>query len=252
VIRGSSGAQVRVLGDRAVKSCDGDATRLVEQGKRLQRYPATCLPHVFHVYAKSYVMEKLVAAPAWALNHRVILSTMFDALRTNIWSHEADVSWNSEATSRKVHELLEMFGLGHLRTVVFELYGAVRWDQTRRCLTHGDPTFDNVMFREDSGSLVLVDPLPATNAVPDLQAVDTGKILQSAIGWERVRYGDSSQEFDVQMRDIRALVGTDNDWRATIFWCFVHLVRTLPYVPENRITGVKELLDDTIKLSRRV
>lgn len=90
---------------------------------------------------------------------------------------------------------------------------------------HGDPTLANVMLR--NGELVICDPIPAGGKIPAHWTVDVGKLLQSAIGWERHLYGMPIE------RDacVRAVLGDLDELhqRRCWFWCMVHLLRIIPY-----------------------
>lgn len=243
--RGTSGATFTVLGERVVKKQPG-VDRVVEQGTWIQRHRASVLPKIFHVYAYSYVMERLVAPASEYLDHNAVLFAMLRDLNHDVWSRDPEVEHDPPATHAKLTQLLVNFELHEHADQLTWLVDAVNWSTLRRCLTHGDPTFDNVMFRESTGELVLVDPLPGTPAIPDLRAVDTGKILQSIIGWERVRYGGMRHAFRGDVEMLHTFIADENEWLATVFWCFVHLARTLPYVPSSLVDPVKELARDTL------
>lgn len=57
--------------------------------------------------------------------------------------------------------------------------------------THGDATLDNAM-RNDYEELTWIDPIPYREDIPPLVGVDLGKLLQSACGYEQVKYGQTS------------------------------------------------------------
>jgi hypothetical protein len=85
-------------------------------------------------------------------------------------------------------------------------------------------------------------------AVPDIRAVDLGKIMQSLLGWEAVRYADRTQRvqphvlFDF-MPDLRI-----NEHKATVFWAIVHIIRTYPYTGDDVRTGQREMIDHAFSL----
>ncbi len=62
------------------------------------------------------------------------------------------------------------------------------WKDVEQCLTHGDPTFANMMSRPiegvNRGQMLLCDPVPPGRRVPQIREVDQAKILQSMLGWE--------------------------------------------------------------------
>lgn len=242
--RGSSGATISILGDRAVKMSHETNTgqRIMNQGLWLQRHQSPAVPQVFQVYARSYVMERLIVPPFWALDHQVIFDHLLATLSVNIWSQPAEVEYeDSTATTVKYHRLCDAFGLDEVRIQLDELSRGIFWRDLKRCLTHGDPTFDNVMFREDDAQtgVVIADPIPATPAIPDIRAVDLGKILQSLLGWEEIRYDLRSFKLRIGTEDLHRCVRDENEWRATIFWSIVHMLRAMPYVDDNVRTKLK-------------
>lgn len=250
--RGSSGAEFTVLGDRVVKRQHGDGTRIMSQGRWLVQHSTRVLPLTFQVYAKSYVMERLIAAPPWALDHKAIFDEMFLRLNIYVWSSSAIVQLELNALHEKINVLLGTYDPDgkqqSLRIKLRTLFDSIHWDELPTCLTHGDPTFDNVMFRERTGELVIIDPIPATPAVPDVRAVDFGKILQSMLGWERIRYGHI-YEFKVHQPDVlRSKIPNDNEWTATKFWAIIHLLRAYPYVTHDVRIRLESLIDDVIVL----
>lgn len=259
--RGSSGADVVVLGDdRVLKRKFGD-TRIAEQGAWLQKHASPVLPVVHQVYAESYIMERLAVPPVRLLDHEKTLYTMIGSLRQHVWSKPPLAPPNHDMLLTKLEHLIETYEMQRIWTAVYRAHGQIRWQKLHRCLTHGDPTFDNVMIREATGELVLVDPIPATLIVPDMRCVDVGKLLQSALGWEALRYGDPYQRFvaSPSLVSARLLHGSalwprdapkfdDNEWQASVFWCVVHLLRTLPYVDDRVRAGVRSLIGDALSL----
>lgn len=257
--RGSSGAEFNFLGDRVVKLAPDKSTgeRVMAQGMWLQRHQSRAVPHVFQVYARSYVMERLIVPPFWALDHQVVLHHMFASLAEYVWTQPAEVELDYEATNLKYADLCNYFGMRDILRNLVSLSKMIIWDDLTRCLTHGDPTFDNVMFRstEYGDDLVIADPIPATPAVPDLYSVDVGKILQSALGWEEVRYGSrlstsrvGAFKFRAGTMDVQRFVLNNNEWRASCFWAAVHLLRTYPYVTDVVRDKLKERINAAIRL----
>lgn len=246
-MRGTSGARIYRVHDhvRKVGGPGEVGQRVRTQGQWLLTHRGPSLPRVTRVGETAYDMESLFAAPARYLNHDQVLAGMLTGLRDDVWSHEPIVPPDPDELRAKVVGILRaqlrggeyltdenpLLGkeVGRLDTL---LHG-VDWSRLTACLTHGDPTFDNVMFRPDTGDLVLVDPLPTLitgPAVPDLRCVDYGKILQSCLGWEGVRYENVRELFRVSPHVLHGIVGNANEWRATVLFAVVHLVRTLPYV----------------------
>lgn len=253
VTRGSSGAMIERVDSLVLKSHD-NINRIVAQGNWLMKYTSPCLPTVYSVDAvgdhAQYIMESLVRPPAWALDHKVVLHAMFDGLHEHVWSRQAVVPFNLQELYVKMGYISTEFNLTLTRTKLFQLSDTIRWDDPSivTCLTHGDPTFDNVMFREDTGELVLIDPIPATRAIPDLRCVDIGKILQSVVGFERVRYSTTREKFMVTPTEVQQMVLSYNEWQASVFWCVVHLFRAFPYVPTTVQSGLRICIEEALSL----
>lgn len=249
--RGSSGATFNFLGNRVVKMAPEKTVgqRVMDQGLWLQKHQSPAVPKVFQVYARSYVMERLIVPPLWALDHKVIFEHLLAACG-DIWMHPAEVELDYEAMIIKWVTLCAKFDLGEVRNDLLKLCDQINWDDLKRCLTHGDPTLDNVMFREDDADVgvVIGDPIPATPAVPDLRCVDLGKILQSLLGWEETRYGLRSFKLRIGTNDLRDCVTDKNEWRGTIFWSVVHMLRAMPYVSDDVRRKLKGRIDAAFHL----
>lgn len=251
--RGSSGATITMTGDDVMKRHFGHGDAVVAQGEWLMRNKSPAVPEVYRVYAESYVMERLFDPPNALLDHDMVIRVMINQLRLHIWSQPALVPINHQVLYDKISALVDKYQVGHIWTQLYKIRGAVNWSRLPTCLTHGDPTYDNVMLRVDTGELVLVDPLPATLAIPDLRSVDIGKMLQSVLGWEAVRYGSGEYQLRVAPAEFRATLSvmielSEEEWIASIFWCVVHFLRTLPYVPPGTQVGVRRLISDAFTL----
>jgi hypothetical protein len=259
VRRGSSGAVITWVGDDVTKRVtpNADPTRLVDQGHWLQQHASSAVPHVLRVYDSSYVMERLVVPPTYLLDHDLVMRVMINQLTAHVWSQSAVAPLNHGMLQGKLERLLDNYeGFAGFHTWITRTHASIVWKNVHRCLSHGDPTFDNVMIREETGELVLADPIPATLIVPDMRCVDVGKILQSVLGWERVRYRNDNFTFHVGAGTLHEhLVHGDtvrgfdeNEWRASVFWAVVHLLRTLPYVDVEVRLGVRRLVREAISL----
>jgi len=257
VRRGTSGAAIMVSTNNPFRVHKRGDERVGTQGRWLRSINPlpSILPYVWTTHAESYEMELLQEPNLGWLDTQVLLEWLVRQLEDDIWARDPVVGFDLRAHQRKLllytpfHEVSDPAW-----TRFVELRREIDWDSLRRCLTHGDPTYDNVMFRDNSGKLptpVLVDPLPATPAVPDLWSVDLGKLLQSCLGWEVHRYSDIRMSFahPLELRQALKLEQTDNEWRATVYWCVVHLLRTLPYL-ESATTriGVGRMIDEALLL----
>jgi hypothetical protein len=253
VLRGSSGAVITVCGDDVTKRRLGDDGRIGEQGRWLQRNESPVLPRVHRVYTESYVMERLATPPVRLLDHGAVLFEVVNQLSEHVWSRPAVVPINHEMLRLKIERLLRDFNLDALWTWISQTYGRINWSGLHPCLTHGDPTFDNVMIRDATGELVIIDPIPASLVNPDLRCVDVGKILQSALGWEAARYATSDFTLNVTPNQVLSVLDathgyTRNEWEASVLWSVIHFLRLLPYVDDTVRREVRRLISDATTL----
>lgn len=253
--RGSSGAfiyhrngVVRKIGNYEV------GERCAQQGRWLLTNRDRILPRVTRVGETGYDMEPLNVAPTWALDHWSVVEAMLAGLAAELWKRPPVVAYDYLALNRKMSNLyVELNVPGDVIIRLNDVWLDVNWGALHACLTHGDASFDNVMFRPSTGDLVLVDPLPTLitgPAIPDLRCVDVGKVLQSCVGWEAVRYANTTERFEVKPTYVRSLLHDvdDNEWTASVFWCAVHLLRTLPYVDSAYRGGILELVRESLTL----
>lgn len=99
------------------------------------------------------------------------------------------------------------------------------------CLTHGDPTFANTLFNPDDNNLRFCDPV-YPRRVPQIAAIDHGKILQSMLGWERVLCGwkyPSSGWLPVHFLQDPMTA------RRALYWCRVALLRACDHALPPRV-----------------
>lgn len=237
IARGSSGASFVI--DSAFATKTGNE-RVVTQGEWLSFNKATGLPEVFDVDDTGYKMELLSSVP-WPLvvPSRIVEETVA-VLERDIWSKPPVTELDLDLHLEKVDALATRWVPG-IKNALLERAKEVAGLGVA-CLTHGDPTMDNVMLR--GYDIVLIDPVPATPAVPDLRAVDLGKLLQSANGFEKIRY---NEDFRVATRHIEGLYArlnvSEDEQRAAAYWCIVHFLRALPYVPQNVTTRLVRLTE---------
>lgn len=238
-MRGSSGAKITVVSDGVLKLGDW---RVVRQGMWLIAHQAPVLPRVVSVDVDGYKMETLHEPITWALDHTEVMLGMLRELESGVWAQPALTTVDVEAVRARTRRLVD-FGYQHdklrrhtVRGLLLRAFDRVRWQDLRTCLTHGDATFDNVMFRGEQ--LVMIDPIPTTTtvAVPDLWSSDIGHILRSTLGFEHVRYNDDTRRFRVLPRQLRFLVVDDNEWLAASFWAVFHLLRTFRYQRDDEAT----------------
>lgn len=235
-LAGSSGATLELVhgGGSVLKRGDD---RVTWQGEWLyERRGNPALPRVSDRGPGWYVMDRLTPIPAWARNTAEVADEMYRRLRDHVWSSGGDlVPFSAEAHVDKLYSIAGT-NLALLELVegpMLEAYSLIDWLSLRPAVTHGDPTFDNTMLARDGG-LVFIDPLPSSGAVPDLECVDVGKILQSAVGYEWVRFARKSLH-PAAMMHLRRRVNNENEWTASLYWCAVHLLRAIPYMPTEEV-----------------
>lgn len=217
---GLSGARVLVIGDDAVKMGYDAPNRVVEQGQWLLDNAETHLPVVRRVLPRGYAMEALTHIPI----QDVSLDRVVDALADSVWRYAPTVHVDTSRTLLKIDKILRK----HAPQLLPEAITATAYiRRTDDCLAHGDPTAENVMLRGDT--YVIIDPLPATEAIPDDAAVDVGKLLQSAHGWEEMK-GEERSHW--RPEDV-AKYFSDEVFAVGELWCVVHFIRTLPYVSKE-------------------
>lgn len=248
---GLSGAEVVEYRQGTVKKRGGVVDKTVEQGRWLEKHASPGFPTVYELAADGYVMERLEHVDYSSVKAEDVV----EMLRTHAWSKPA-----TTAATRDTERLLTTKVLGNLVSCDLvsdsDLVAAVLRATKRAAsaalslpaaLAHGDPTAENVMSRRRHG-LVLIDPIPATLAVPDAPCVDVGKMLQSASGWEAAKYGTDVKVYSTA--DVELAVQDDNMFSAGQAWAVVHVVRTLPYVVRNAphaLERVKQVLTNTLE-----
>jgi hypothetical protein len=227
---GVSGAQVLVLGDVAVKVNGGH--RLNEQARWLLDNQSPGVVTVIGEWEGGYAMERLEPPPN-PINPKDIIGI----LTSYVWNRPPVVApdWST----------IKKYGLERAKLYWNEAYTKLETGLDRisaynltRVLVHGDPTAENVMWRPDEG-LVLIDPIPARPEAPDLLALDLGKILQSACGYEHARVGE--QVYGVQDQFLYGFEDEERD--AAKVFCLYHLLRMLPYLSSD---DMRERIKETV------
>lgn len=189
----------------------------------LTLYPLT--PKVFDFaytdgFCDGYKMEFLdepYISPHWC---ETIFVAMYQALLKKAWDRRcelADRNWGSKLVTfagSYGYDVRSMFNLT---------------DGLQSSVIHGDPTLSNVMYRDLE--LCIIDPIMPEGKVPNKWIVDLGKMLQSAIGWEKLIY---DWEYDVE-KSVNAVLSQEpaDVRREAWFWCFIHLLRILNYVRDD-------------------
>lgn len=234
----TSGAIVSVYGDTVVKSGPPGPVRdrVLEQAIFMVQHGSICFPRIKGMTEVGYSME-LLDHIEWT-EDRIeggIFREAKDLLEQHVWRQRWHV------------RLFDALGPSHLDYVAAKaaIYAPrvaiplAKWyhalaSRLVTCVmhTHGDPTVDNMLQRRD-GTLVMIDPIPASGHMPALLAVDLGKMLQSARGYEQVKYG--YHPLGARLSCEREIFENehDNDQQLADYFHAVHLLRLIPYQPEH-------------------
>lgn len=248
MLRGSSGAVVAVHATHVTKTAQDPEVRrrVVAQASWLEQHSNSALPIMLDLTAGGYVMEKLDEIPPYTLQV-ADLDAIVGRLARGVWVHPPKMPLVATAHYDKVRPLEERYASDEMRRFLQIRREIALTGSQRACLTHGDPTLDNVMTR--MGFYVIADPIPATPAVPDLWAVDLGKILQSLVGFEQVRYGRSPHiPLEVRPTHLLDTLHEPADQVRAVYWCVVHILRAMPYVSDTIHDKLRECAHRAISL----
>lgn len=101
-------------------------------------------------------------------------------------------------------------------------------DVERPCAIHGDATLANTLWDKERSKWVYCDPLER-KYIPHDPLVDLGKAFQSCWGYESILLGEtSSPQLDMGVTRILSRI-TGLDETDAMSWCWVHVIRLLPY-----------------------
>jgi hypothetical protein len=237
---GLSGAVILPAGDKYMVKSGGDGVRTQAQGQWLaKRFEVDCLPNVYRVLADSYIMERLVEP------EEVSIRMVVACAEYGLWSEPSRsfLGWNVKGTEKKVLDALRNADAPD-DVVARVLDRFTTWHPVKFCTAHGDLTFENIMSR-DGRDLVFIDPLPPTELIPEVVGVDVGKLLQSALGWEKAK-GETPCPWTVD--DVRDAL-SPNHFKSGTDWVTVHLARILPYAVAVGRDDLREWVFDAIQQS---
>lgn len=161
--------------------------RIGEQGRWLIEHRSELFPRVFEVTPTWYTMERLQHPPMSLMNRALLFHEIVDLLHEHVWSKPGKVHATAphyERSSALTREFLPMHSVASYKFM--ELRRRACLPNLPLVLSHGDPTFDNVMLRD--GKVVLIDPNPAVASVGDYAEVDLAWTCLSLMGYESHRY----------------------------------------------------------------
>lgn len=230
----TSGASITMFDDYVIKSGQGKVGQRIDaQADWLQEFATS-----------EYVVPVLSRAPGLVVMPRLQrIVTMSDVYRVqlriigaldDVWDRPAKILEPEPYLRDLVYfesQAAEYFGIDVMERMS-EMESGIKWGDLPRCRTHGDPTWCNTMLHPN-GKLMLIDPIPADERVPDIRAVDLGKLLQSCLGWEIVAHGWRLKFSADAWRWVYIECNDDNEWLATKYWCLIHLTRLVPYFQDR-------------------
>jgi len=246
VPRGASAAVIVIEDDKVTKlDTAATGTRVRQQGLWLRDYPNNHLPQVKHVTSGGYEMNRLhdvdlseflddpmhLLEECWRIYRKISHSLQTPHRQ---WARNPFVALNERVLDRYVVDLCLPLGAYAALTRLHELRSEVVWP-VQLVWTHGDPILDNVM-RDDGGHVVFVDAIPPCPALPSLDVVDFGRFIQSAAGYEQIRYAGAAPKRDVIVDRISTVLnwiaqgdpysGFNVDQvRASLFYSVIHMLR---------------------------
>lgn len=244
----TSGAHIITHHDVAVKVGDGEVgARIDAQADWLVRHASDgMMPVLSHIGSIGYVMPYGDPWPDFSDATR-IFNTVVGLLQTHVWNRDAEFVPNIQdavlCKFMSMHGRVDAVRMWELHTLIM----SVTWMDLPQCLTHGDPTFCNALFI-DVDKPVLCDPLPSViTRLPDVRAMDLGKLLQSCFGFESIVYG---WRYSVQPNAqwVRALCENENEWHAAIACGALHVLRLLPYVSPDLREEFEYVFDEILRL----
>jgi hypothetical protein len=241
-IKTTSGATIHVTDNGVIKSGDPNSDvgkRIILQGRFCASYDVPILPKIISVNEAmgSYSMERLIPIPWNIIDHKLLFMQIVEDLFEWFWTYDHGLTidntgWEEnhwEYIDKKIRE-----NCGEVWRKMEMKFSALDHKELRPALIHGDPTFDNCMMRAD-GRIVITDPIPANFVIPNLVAVDMGKVLQSAAGYEVIKYGRPMIHLSFA-EALRTMALDDLERAGAIYFCAAHFVRLLPYQkdPEHK------------------
>lgn len=276
-MRGSSGARLIETETSVIKrDTEVTGTRVRDQGIWLSQHEESIvLPAVRFVYRNGYEMEKIVVPNLPQTWHEVrdLCADIMVDLDSELWNAEfvgrvPDLVVVDEYEHRGyVTELLKDVGLRHLRRQLHGFADRINWHCLEPGRTHGDGIIDNLGYRVSlthslPRELVILDPIPACPALPDVVALDVGRVIQSAAGYETVRYFGVGQTPLTSVPLIDRVEWVLNTWmdgdfnlneaRAALHFSVIHMLRGLRTAQRGHhasAVGLKTLVTDLVDVT---
>lgn len=190
IVHGTSGALIRV-GNTVLKTHATEDGRklLVRQAEYMQLHGAP-FAEVLWSCDEGYSTERLdPLIQGVPLTQTIVYAGL--SLQP-LWCKPATLErqWKEEHWAY-VAQLCHLHGLNDLQDKLWKSLYRID-DNCAAVTTHGDATLDNVLVKKGTRLLRWIDPIPPRREIPPLWAVDLGKLLQSADGYEWIKYGPNS------------------------------------------------------------
>lgn len=236
MLQGASGASLSLLdgSDLVIKVGEGAiGERIGVQAEWLERHASPALPKVIHRWDHGMVMERLDPVQWAVVDHAQLVADIFVALRLHVWSHDTESQFDLAMHEQFVWERCAnlKYSAGSwpaMQAWMKEVPWEVLEDTT--CLTHGDPTFDNVCYRNHR-QVVLVDPNPAWPGIPSCRIADLAHVAQSLHGYEHLKYGRPMPKCGPK---ILCEFVNDDEYELLKYLTTVKFIRLLAYETEMR------------------
>lgn len=245
--RGASAATIIIEDDRVVKlDTPATGTRVRQQGLWLHDYPNKHLPMIQRITSIGYEMNRLrdveldefLDDPMHLLEECWRIYRSLAGPRWRQWGRRPFIPLDVDELDRYVANLCHPLGAHDMAARLHELRPEISWpDRPERLTwTHGDLILDNIM-RDDEGHVVFIDAIPPCSALPSLAVVDFGRFIQSAVGYEQIRYTGAMPKRGVAVDRIStvlnwiALTGYDyggfdvDAVQASLFYSVIHMLR---------------------------
>ena len=253
-IQGNSGAKILFKDDSQVyKYCTEPCIfeRILEQGNFMKQYAEYgCFPIVHTIEKNGYTMD-ILNDIQYSEFTPDIFSRMKYILQKGIW-FDTDINfsdgWKLALQDYYVGLVNKIFDEPIKKEVILEgLYaylGFMDSDLMTKCEIHGDPTLDNCMRSPFNDDLRIIDPIPYSYKIPPFKAVDLGKMLQSAYGYEGYIHNISKEQWINREESIETIFADEStpDILGANFFLRLHLLRLIPYQPEKNKEYFKGLL----------
>jgi hypothetical protein len=275
-IRGSSSAVIVLENGSVLKTSARKGNFVRDQGIWLAEHDeCVAFPAVEAVFADGYRMERL-----WngTLKEDTlgVCRMLLDLLRNDVWhldyeaklryvTFEDDVFEGFTPHRAYIKKLIrDVGGRYSLKKLLLGFSDTINWHRLKKAYTHGDPIIDNLLWRWNNEKVqfahpVLIDPIPATAALPDLEAVDVGRLIQSAIGYEAVRYELTedllplpymAREVLHEWLDTFSRTNSLDEARAALHFAIIHMlrgVRTAQVCAPDRVKPLWSLTNELIE-----